>query len=189
MIFCLYEEFNELSTEQQIREKLIDTNKMKMFEDVFIAYPEHGISVFRFILKTYSYKSEYADVSTDWNELKIEIAKLVGIPDELIEEVIGLSKIWVSVDAYLTYQQAKEFRYLVILQENYERFLKSSLVEDYDQAFKNLGYAKDTNTAIQEALQAAKQKFGQRFTKMAEETAGQIKKKFKNSLLLEHNIT
>ncbi len=188
MIFCLYEEFADLTSIQEIREKLTSSNKMKMFEDVFIAYPDDAVSVFLFIIKTYSYKSTYVDVNSDWEQIKKEIAKMVNVPDGIFEEVINLSKIWASVDAYLIYQQAKEFRYLIILQENYERFLKSSLVEDYDQAYKNLEYAKDTNLAIQEAIQAARQKFGQKFTKMAEETSEQIKKKFKNSLLLEHNV-
>lgn len=120
--------------------------------------PDSARKIIRYIVWTYSVKSERHVAGMDWENNKRGIFDFVGLPGDLWEE-IGLLKdpeVLRSIHRWLDWQEEPLFKHLQCLRDlkmemqlsSVGTIRKSNNEIDYDQKFKNANYSVELDKTI-----------------------------------------
>lgn len=179
MVVSLYKELAHLEPEQF--EAKIERMDLDLFDLLKVEHPKHWFGITKFILLAFSHDSEMLMLNDDWEMSKKKIYNKVGLPkeEEIFNMVVQLNStaIYQTVNNYLNFQQAREFKHLTSLKELYEQMLSSiyKFDVDYDQKRKNSKYAFELWNEIEVYEQRAEQKYGNGFSERKKEAEALIK--------------
>lgn len=208
MVASIYTEILQYEeTGGDMAERLREMNTLHIFEMMLDNYKE-DLSKFNralfYILHTYTLGSKFHIIGDDWQEIKERIATRVGIHNvatnvpeqDFYRDVVMLKSqpVVSSVHKYIDHQGNRKFKHLCMLKDLYvemigsanSNILKSSGETDYDQKYKNQGYAESLYTKIGEWEQIIAQDNSS--LKEAVKELDELKKNNQLSLRMEENL-
>ncbi len=152
-----------------------------------------------YILHTYSFKSKFHILGSDWKQTKMKVAEHVGLDENFTQEYCDLvllesQAVVETIQDYLNYQGERSFKHLIMLKDLYEQMVaaalsdikKASLETDYDQKYRNHDYATKLLAEINEWEQRVAE--GNRELKEAMMEVQADKGRIKKSLRMEDNM-